>query len=67
MDREKNLAATVPGITRVGHELATKPPPPPELVNNAVYISTIQQSDSVIHIYTSLFIFFFIMVYHRVL
>ena len=29
MDREKNLAATVPGITRVGHELATKPPPPP--------------------------------------
>ena len=34
---------------------------------NAVLIFTIQQSDSFIHIYTFFFIFFSIMVYHRIL
>ena len=33
---------------------------------NVVLITDIQQSDSVIHIYTFFFIFFSIMVYHRI-
>ena len=35
------------------------------LIYNIVLISTVQQSDSVIPIHIFLFIFFFIMVYHR--
>ena len=42
MDKEKSLTAAVPEITRVGHELATKPPPP-WLVNNVVFISAISK------------------------
>ena len=38
-----------------------------QLIYNVVLISTIQQSDSVVHIYTFFFIFFSIMVYHRIL
>ena len=37
------------------------------MTDNIVLISTVQQSDSVIHIYTLFFIFFFIMVYHKIL
>ena len=37
------------------------------LVNNVVLIFAVQQSDSVIHMYTFFFIFFSIMVYHRIL
>ena len=36
-----------------------------ELIYNVVLISAVQQSDSVIHIYTLFFIFFSIMVYPR--
>ena len=36
-----------------------------ELTYNVVIIPAVQQSDSVIHIYTFFFIFFSIMVYHR--
>ena len=38
-----------------------------QLIYNVVLISAVQQSDSVIHIYTFFFIFFSIMVYHRIL
>ena len=34
---------------------------------NAVLISAIQQSDSVLYIYTFVFIFFLIMIYHNIL
>ena len=34
---------------------------------NVVLITAVQQSDSVIRIYAFIFIFFFIMVYHRIL
>ena len=37
------------------------------LIYNVVSISTVEQSDSVIHVYTFFFIFFSIMVYHRIL
>ena len=37
------------------------------LVYNVVLISAVQQSDSVIHIHTFVFILFSIMVYHRIL
>ena len=37
------------------------------LIYNVVLISAVQQSDSVIHIYTFFFIFFSIMLYPRVL
>ena len=37
------------------------------MIYNVVLISAVQQSDSVIHIYTFFFIFFVIMVYPRVL
>ena len=36
-----------------------------ELIYSVVLISAVQQSDSVIHVYTSFFIFFSIMVYPR--
>ena len=36
-----------------------------KLINNAVLISAVLQSDSVIHIFTLFFIFFYIMAYHR--
>ena len=35
MDRGA-LRATVHGVTRVGHDLATKPPPPQQLIPNAM-------------------------------
>ena len=38
-----------------------------QLIYNVVLISTIQQSDSIIHMYAFCFIFFSIMVYHRIL
>ena len=37
-----------------------------QLIYNVVLISTVQQSDSVIHIYIFFFIFFSIMVYHKI-
>ena len=37
------------------------------LLYNVVLISTVQKSDSVIHLYTLFFIFFLIMVYHKIL
>ena len=38
-----------------------------QLIYNVVPISAVQQSDSVIHLYTFFFIFFSIMIYHRIL
>ena len=38
-----------------------------QLIHNVVLISAVQQSDSVIHMYTFFFILFSIMVYHRIL
>ena len=38
-----------------------------QLIYNVVLVSGVQQSDSVIHIYTFFFIFFSIMVYRRML
>ena len=38
-----------------------------ELIYNVVLLSAVQQSDSVIHTYTFIFISFSIMVYHRLL
>ena len=38
-----------------------------ELIYNVVVVSGLQQSDSVIHIYTFSFIFFSIMAYYRIL
>ena len=38
-----------------------------QLTYNVVFISAVQQSDSVIHIYTFFFIFFSIIFYHRIL
>ena len=38
-----------------------------QLIYNVVLISAVQQSDSVTHIYIFLFVFFSIMVYHRIL
>ena len=38
-----------------------------QLIYNVVLIPAVQQIDSVIHIYTFFFIFFSIMVYHRIL
>ena len=38
-----------------------------QLIYNVVLISAVQQSDSFIHIHAFFFIFFSIMVYHRIL
>ena len=37
------------------------------VIYSVVLISAVQQSDSVIHIYTFFFVFFSIVVYHRIL
>ena len=37
------------------------------MIYSAVLVSAIQQSDSVLHMCTLFFIFFFVMVYHRIL
>ena len=37
-----------------------------QLIYNVVLVSGVQQNDSVIHTYTFFFIFFSIMVYHRI-
>ena len=37
------------------------------LIYSVVFISTVEQSESVIHIYIFVFIFFPIVVYHRIL
>ena len=37
-----------------------------ELIYNVVLVSGVQQSDSLIHIPTFFFVFFAIMVYHRI-
>ena len=39
--------ATVHGVTRIRHDLVTKPPP--ELVYTIVFVSDIHQSESLIH------------------
>ena len=49
--------ATVHGIARVGHDLATKPPP--LLIHNVGLVSGVQQSHSVICVHMSVLFRFF--------
>ena len=48
---ERSLAGFSMGSQRVGQDWVTKPPPPPELNYNVVFITATQENDSVIHTY----------------
>ena len=42
--------ATVHGIVRVGHDLATKPPIPIKKTQNTFFLNVVRQNDSEIYI-----------------